>query len=235
MTIEAIDLTKSFGANRAVQGVSFKIARGRVTGLLGANGAGKSTIMRLIAGALTPDQGRAIVAGACVGAARMDALARLGYLPEAAMGFGHLTAHEFLAFMARARGLKGKESARAIACVADLLNLSGRMDQPMRTLSKGWRQRAWLAQAMLHAPPALVLDEPTDGLDPSEKVALRKCLRESAKDKAVLVSTHILEEADGMCDHIIIIARGRVAVDAPRDELVRTFGTLSAAFGQLAS
>lgn len=235
MTIEASDLTKSFGSNRAVQGVSFKIERGAVTGLLGANGAGKSTIMRLIAGALTPDRGRAVVAGACVETDRKDALSCLGYLPEAAMGFGNLTAREFLAFMARARGLSGRECGRAIERVADLLNLTRRIDQPMKTLSKGWRQRAWLAQAMVHEPRALVLDEPTDGLDPSEKVALRKCLRDTAKDKAVLVSTHILEEAEGMCDHIIIIARGRVAVDAPRADLVREFGSLSAAFGHLAS
>ncbi len=234
MTIEAIELTKSFGSNHAVQGVSFKVEPGTVVGLLGANGAGKSTIMRLIAGALTPDRGRAMVAGSCVGSNRMAALSELGYLPEAAMGFGTLTAREFLEFMANARGISGAERLRAIERVAGMLNLTPRLDQPMCTLSKGWRQRAWLAQAMVHEPRALVLDEPTDGLDPAEKTALRKCLRQSASDKAILVSTHILEEADGMCDHIIIIARGRVAADTPRAELVREFGSLAVAFERLA-
>lgn len=233
MTIEAIELNKSFGSNHAVRGVSFKIEPGTIAGLLGVNGAGKSTTMRLIAGVLTPDSGHARIAGACVASERISALRELGYLPEAAHGFGDLTARELLRFMAEARELRGTACNAAIEEISSALNLFARIDQPIRSLSKGWRQRVWLAQAMIHQPRALILDEPTDGLDPAEKAALRDWLRQRAADKAMLISTHILEEADGLCDRIIVISRGRVAADCPKEQLVREYGSLTTAFSRL--
>jgi len=235
MTIEAIELAKSFGSRPAIESISFKIEPGTIAGLLGVNGAGKSTTMRLLAGAMTPDHGRARIDGICVQDDRIGALSRLGYLPEAAIGYGGLTPREFLRFVSEARGLHGQACVAAIERVAAALNLFPYLDHPIGSLSKGWRQRAWLAQALLHEPRALILDEPTDGLDPAEKVSLRNYLRRTAADKAVLVSTHILEEADDLCDRIIIIARGRVAVDASRDDLVRTYGSLAAAFAENAT
>ncbi len=236
MTIEVDALAKSFGPVAAVAGVSFRIEAGSIVGLLGHNGAGKSTTMRLICGCLTPDRGTARIAGHCVRSERDSALSRLGYLPEAAQGFHDLTPREFLLSIGGMRGLSGADgAAAAVERVAADLNLTSHLDRCMRSLSKGWRQRAWLAQALLHDPPVLVLDEPTDGLDPAEKVALRQFLRRSAASKAILVSTHILEEAEALCDRIVVMARGRVVADASLEAVKAEFGSLSAAFAKLAT
>ena len=235
MTIEARALVKSFGGTPAVAGVSFLIEPGSITGLLGLNGAGKTTTMRLLSGTLTPDSGTSWIAGHCVQRERRLALSRLGYLPEAAQGFHDLTPREFLLSVGRLRGLDDLGCRSAIDRIAADLNLTSHLDLTLRTLSKGWRQRAWLAQTLLHAPGALVLDEPTDGLDPGEKLALHRVLRRTAADKAILVSTHILEEADAVCDRIIIMAGGRVRVDAPLAALKAEHGSLAAAFARLAS
>ncbi len=234
MSIEAVDLAKSFGPHRAVDGVSFKVEPGSIVGLMGVNGAGKTTSMRLLAGTLTPDRGTARIAGVDVQRHRKAALRALGYLPEAAQGFYELPPRAFLMSMAAVRGMPAAERSRAVDRIVARLNLVTQLDRPIGSLSKGWRQRVWLAQALLHDPPALILDEPTDGLDPVEKVALRRYLAELSACKAILVSTHIVEEAEAMCDRIIFISRGRLIADSPLGKLQQEFGSLAAAFGHFA-
>lgn len=233
MLIEADAIEKSFGQVRAVRGISLKVDRGERVGILGANGAGKSTTLRMLAGALAPDRGEARIAGIDVVREPLDARAHLGYLPEAAQGFGELTVVEFLDFAAEARGMSGRGRSQAVARVVELLDMSEAAYRSLQTLSKGWRQRAWLAQALIHDPPVLILDEPTDGLDPNQKVVLRDLLRSLAKDKAMLISTHILEEAETLCDRVIIIAGGRVVADAKTSELVDEKGRLGQTFARL--
>ena len=230
MLIEARDLAKSFGSVTALDGVSFALGPGTITGLLGVNGAGKSTLMRLLSGVLRPDRGTASIAGHDILHDPLAARRQLGYLPEAATGFANLTVAEFLTFAAEGRGLANP--ATTIAATARRLALTPALHSVLGTLSKGWRQRAWLAQAMIHDPPVLLLDEPTDGLDPTEKTRLRAFLREIAASKAILMSTHILEEAEELCDHIIVIANGRIAADAPLTELAQG-GRLAPAFARL--
>lgn len=231
--IEARELTKRFGARTAVDAITFSAAAGTITGLLGANGAGKTTTMRLLTGGLGPDHGRASIGGHDVEAAPHAARASTGYLPEAASGFHHLTPHELLLFVAEARGL-GRDAANSeIARTAQLLDLAPAKRQSLGTLSKGWRQRAWLAQALIGDPPVLILDEPTDGLDPNQKVSLRRLLRRLASDKAVLMSTHILEEAEALCDRVIVMSAGRIVADAATGDLLDNRGKLDAAFTRL--
>lgn len=233
--IEACSLAKSFGCVKAVDSISLRVERGTIVGLLGVNGAGKTSLMRLLSGALSPDHGIALIAGADVHRAPRTARAMLGYLPEAAAGFSKLTVREFLTFAAQGRGVGCPAVARAVSAAADRLDLVPALDRVMGTLSKGWRQRAWLAQAIIHDPPALVLDEPTDGLDPSQKSELRAFLREAAQTKAILMSTHILEEAEALCDRIVVISGGRVAADAPLSELCSPGGRLTATFDRLSA
>ncbi len=233
--IEACGLAKSFGCVKAVDGISLRVERGTIVGLLGVNGAGKTSLMRLLSGALSPDRGNAFIAGADVHRAPRTARALLGYLPEAAAGFPKLTVREFLTFCAQARGVDGSAVAFAVSTAADRLDLIPALDRVMGALSKGWRQRAWLAQAIIHNPPALVLDEPTDGLDPSQKSELRTFLRGAAQTKAILMSTHILEEAEALCDRIVVISGGRVAADAPLRELCSPGGRLAATFDRLSA
>lgn len=231
--IEATNLCKSFGRLRAVDQVSFRVAKGEVVGFLGANGAGKSTTMRLLTGYLTADGGSASICGFDVADASLDARAASGYLPEAAGGFANLTVGEFLAFSGESRGLWRSELGDAMIRVAGMVDLLTVMNRKMGELSKGWRQRAWFAQALLHDPPVLILDEPTDGLDPNQKDRVRQLIREVAKDKAIILSTHILEEAEELCDRVIVIADGRVVADEPRAQLVDGRGRLGPAFRRL--
>ncbi|MGI9382311.1 MAG: ABC transporter ATP-binding protein, partial [Methyloligellaceae bacterium] len=175
--IEARKLSKAFGGHPAVEDVSFEIARGTVVGFLGPNGAGKSTTMRLLTGYLRPDRGEARIAGHDVGTETARARACLGYLPEAAAGFPNLTVREFLIYCAECRGLWGAARDAAIDRVSEEIQLGPALSQRMRTLSKGWRQRAWFAQAILHDPPVLIFDEPTDGLDPNQKAHVRDFIR----------------------------------------------------------
>lgn len=233
MLIEAFDLTRSFHGRPAVAGVSFALGQGTITGFLGANGAGKSTTMRMLAGYLAPDSGSARIAGYDVVRQRLAARAQLGYLPEAAAGFSELTVRELLMFAAEVRGLRGRERDARIDRTAELIDLSSALDDVIGSLSKGWRQRAWLAQALLHDPPVLILDEPTDGLDPGQKSHLRSVLSEMRSGKAILMSTHILEEAEQLCDRLIVMSAGRVVADAPRAELVDETGRLAATFARL--
>ena len=233
MLIEAEALAKAFASEQAVRGVSFCVGAGERVGVLGPNGAGKSTTLRMLAGTLLPDSGRARIAGADVVADSLAARAALGYLPEAANGFTEITVAEFLIFAAAAHGLAGRERKAALSRVIDSLALEPALHKPLGTLSKGWRQRAWLGQALIHDPPVLILDEPTDGLDPNQKIALRELLASVSQDKAMLISTHILEEAETLCDRLIVIVDGRVVTDAATADLVDAEGRLSPAFIRL--
>ena len=231
--VDAIDLTRSFGALVAVRGVSFKIHEGSVVGFLGPNGAGKSTTMRLLTGYLQPDGGTAHIAGYDIAGETIKARAQLGYLPEAATGFPNLTVREFLTYCGECRGMWGSDLRNAIDRASDETILSAALDQKMRTLSKGWRQRAWFAQAILHDPPVLILDEPTDGLDPNQKTHVRRLIKSIARHKAIIVSTHILEEAEEICNRVIIIAEGRIVADDTPRKLADGKGRLAKAFQRL--
>lgn len=233
LLIEAQDLARRFGATEAVAGVSFAIGPGTVVGFLGPNGAGKSTTMRLLAGYLQPDRGSARVAGYDIVRDAEAARTALGYLPEAASGFSTLTVREFLTFAAEARGLWGSRRRRALDWATEAVDLAPALDRVIGTLSKGWRQRAWLAQAILHDPPVLVLDEPTDGLDPNQKTHLHRFIRSVATDKAILMATHNLEEAQAICGRLIIMGQGRIVADAPCGELLDGDGRLGPAFERL--
>lgn len=233
MLIEAEALHKSFASVAAVRGISLKVERGERVGVLGPNGAGKSTTLRMLAGTLAADSGLARIAGADVASEPHVARARLGYLPEAAHGFSTLTVAEFLIFAAEARGLSGAARKSAITRMIETLDLGPAFHRPLGALSKGWRQRTWLAQALVHDPQVLILDEPTDGLDPNQKIALRSLLRDLSMDKAMLISTHILEEAETLCDRLIVIAEGRVVADAKTADLADASGRLGAAFIRL--
>jgi ABC-2 type transport system ATP-binding protein len=231
--IEARHLAKSFRGRPAVMDISFDVGLGEIVGFLGTNGAGKSTILRLLAGSLRPDRGTACIAGHDMATARRQAQACLGYLPEAAAGFADLTVLEFLTFVAESRGYWGARRRLALARAVEALDLAPAMAMALESLSKGWRQRAWLAQAILHDPPVLILDEPTDGLDPNQKMHLRRFLRAAAQGKAILMSTHILEEAEQLCDRFLVISEGAVVADRPRAALTDADGRLAGAFARL--
>lgn len=233
MLIEAEGLHKSFGSVAAVRGISLRVARGERVGVLGPNGAGKSTTLRMLAGTLAPDRGWARIAGQDVVVGPLNARAAIGYLPEAANGFSSLTVAEFVIFAAQARGLAGQSFKAAVNGIIERLDIGAALHRPLGTLSKGWRQRAWLAQALVHDPQVLILDEPTDGLDPNQKIALRGLLAELSKDKAMLISTHILEEAETLCDRLVVISDGRVAADAKTSALADSSGRLASAFVRL--
>lgn len=207
------NLTKRYGDKLAVNDLSFSVAPGEVLGFLGANGAGKSTTMRMIAGFVTPTAGSVTVCGHDIERAPVAAKACMGYLPEGAPSYGEMTVREFLDFVADVRGLAGAERGRRLEVVIDRLALGGVTQQVIETLSKGFRRRVGLAQALLHDPKVLILDEPTDGLDPNQKHEVRRLINELSKDKLVIVSTHILEEVHEVCTRAIIIADGRIVAD----------------------
>jgi ABC-2 type transport system ATP-binding protein len=215
------NLVKAFGPKRAVDGVSFTVGRGEVLGFLGPNGAGKSTTMRMITGFLPPTSGRVSVGGHDVVEAPLAAKRLIGYLPEAAPSYPDMTVEGFLAFAAEIRGLDGAARDKAIARVVELCFLESVVAQSIDTLSKGYKHRTCLAQALIHDPEVLVLDEPTDGLDPNQKHEVRNLIRELSKTKAIIFSTHILEEVDAVCTRAIIIDRGRIVASGTPDELGR--------------
>ncbi len=231
--IEAKNLTKRFGDLVAVDDVSFSIAAGDIVGFLGPNGAGKSTTMRLLTGFLDADNGSVKICRHDINSERCAAQARLGYLPEAAGGFPHLTVREFLAFCGESRGLFGTSLADAIERTCALVDLGAALDRPLKSLSKGWRQRAWLAQAILHDPPVLILDEPTDGLDPIQKEKVRALIRSVAENKAIILSTHILEEAEEVCTRAIVITGGRIVADDTPNNLADDKGRIADTFSRL--
>ncbi len=207
------NLSKRYGDKLAVDDLTFSVAPGEVLGFLGANGAGKSTTMRMIAGFISPTTGRVSVCGHDIGNAPVEAKSCMGYLPEGAPSYGEMTVSEFLDFVADIRGLTGERRRDRRAVVIDRLGLAPVIDQVVETLSKGFRRRVGLAQALIHDPQVLILDEPTDGLDPNQKHEVRRLINELSKDKLVIVSTHILEEVHEVCTRAIIIANGRIVAD----------------------
>ncbi len=212
-------LTKRFGPITAVNDVSFRLHRGEVLGFLGPNGAGKSTTMRMITGYLAPSSGRVCVCGLDLATAPIEARRRIGYLPEGAPAYGDMTPLGLLRFTAALRGFDGATKSRRVDAMVDLLELKSVLRQPIETLSKGFKRRVGLAIALLHDPEVLILDEPTDGLDPNQKHHVRTLLQEMAASKAIIISTHILEEVDALCTRAIVIAKGRIVSDAKPAEL----------------
>ena len=211
--IEILGLTKRFGTVQAVAGLTLNVRQGEVLGLLGPNGAGKSTSMKMVTGFLAPDSGTARINGHDIVTDRLAAQRALGYLPEGAPAYGEMTPAQFLAFIAGVRGLKGAGARQAVARAASATQLDTVLHRPIDTLSKGFRRRVGLAQAILHDPPVLILDEPTDGLDPNQKHAMRELIRLMAPAKAIVISTHVLEEVEAVCTRAVIIDRGRVVAD----------------------
>jgi ABC-2 type transport system ATP-binding protein len=223
--IEVKGLVKDYGSLRAVDGVSFNVNRGDILGFLGPNGAGKSTTMKVITGFLQPTAGTALVDGHDVTAEPVAVKRMVGYLPESAPAYPEMTVEEFLGFIAEIRGFRAASERRErIERVVDLCHLTHVRRQTIETLSKGFKQRVGFAQAMLHDPPVLVLDEPTDGLDPNQKHEVRALIKQMAAEKTIILSTHILEEVEAICTRIIIITRGKVVVDQTPDELRASHG-----------
>jgi ABC-2 type transport system ATP-binding protein len=235
--IEINNLIKRFGAFAAVDGVSFAVERGTVLGFLGPNGAGKSTTMKMITGFLPPTAGRISVCGYDIAAEPLAAKARIGYLPEGAPAYADMTPRSFLDFIADVRALEGADRQAKLEAAIERTDLGPVLDQSIETLSKGFKRRVGLAQAILHDPPVLILDEPTDGLDPNQKHAVRALIKAMAADKAIIISTHILEEVEAVCSRSLIIARGQVVAEG--EPLAGgqgwRFGELIAAPGRLDS
>ncbi len=217
--VEISHLSKSFGALQAVKDISFTVEQGEVLGFLGPNGAGKSTTMKMLAGFLTPTSGTATVCGHDVRTAPLEVKRAMGYLPEGAPSYGEMTPRGFLEFVASVRGMTGSTAAGAVDRAVGLAQLGGVVNQRIETLSKGYKRRVGIAQAILHDPSVLILDEPTDGLDPNQKHEVRSLIREMGKDKVIILSTHILEEVDAVCSRAIIIANGELKADGTPDEL----------------
>ena len=219
--IKIENLVKTFGAKRAVDGISFTVERGEVLGFLGPNGAGKSTTMRMITGFMPPTSGKVSIGGHDVAESPLEAKRLIGYLPENAACYPDMTVQGFLNFAAELRGLEGGARKKAVGRVVDLCFLDSVLNQSIDTLSKGYKHRTCLAQALIHDPQVLVMDEPTDGLDPNQKHEVRNLIREIGKEKAIIFSTHILEEVDAACTRAIIIDRGRIVASGTPDELGR--------------
>lgn len=211
--IEVKGLTKSYGNKLAVNGVSFTVNRGDILGFLGPNGAGKSTTMKMITGFLRPTAGTAIVDGHDVTKDPVAVKRKIGYLPESAPAYGEMTVQEFLTFIAETRGFNRRQRSAPVDRAIALTHLHAVRHQTIETLSKGFKQRVGFAQALLHDPAVLILDEPTDGLDPNQKNEVRSIIKQMATEKAVVLSTHILEEVEAICTRIILISEGRVVVD----------------------
>ncbi len=221
--LKATDLTRRFGPLLAVDRLSFEVEPGTVLGFLGPNGAGKSTTMKMLTGFLAPTSGSAEILGHDIRRDSVAARRVMGYLPEGAPLYGELTVAQFLTFAAEARGFRGDERDRRVGHAVERLELKSVMGQTIETLSKGFKRRVGLAQAILHDPPVLILDEPTDGLDPNQKHQVRSLIREMSPERIIVISTHILEEVDALCSRAMIIAQGRLlADDTPRGLLERS-------------
>jgi len=217
--IEIDSLTKHYGRHTVVDNLSFRCKAGEVLGFLGPNGAGKSTTMKMITGFVTPSAGKVLVCGHDVQSDGLAARKRLGYLPEGAPCYPEMTPGSFLAFIADIRGLAGEERTSRLSAVIDQLHLEPVINQSIDTLSKGFKRRVGLAQAILHDPDVLILDEPTDGLDPNQKHEVRELIRSMSADKLIVISTHILEEVEAVCSRVIIIAEGKILADDTPDAL----------------
>ena len=223
--IEVENLTKSFGTKVAVNNLSFSVEKGDVLGFLGPNGAGKSTTMRMVTGFIPPTSGDAKVCGISVVDQPMEAKKRVGYLPESAPLYNDMTVTGFLNFCASVRGLAGTAKKDAVERAIETCFLQSVARQSIDTLSKGYRHRTCLAQSLLHDPEVLILDEPTDGLDPNQKHEVRQLIRRLGKTKAILFSTHILEEVEAACTRAVIVDRGTIVADGTPAELIAQSGT----------
>ena len=217
--IKVQNLAKSFGTKRAVDGVSFSVERGEVLGFLGPNGAGKSTTMRMITGFIPPTAGSVSVGGFDIVDNPIQARRLIGYLPENAPAYTDMTVNGFLHFAAEIRGLRGETKTRAVNRVVEMCFLESVLHQSVETLSKGYRHRTCFAQSIIHDPDVLVLDEPTDGLDPNQKHEVRGLIGRMGQKKAIIFSTHILEEVDAACTRAIIIDRGKIVANGTPQEL----------------
>jgi gliding motility-associated transport system ATP-binding protein len=217
--LEISHLVKHFGPLVAVDDVSFTVPAGQVLGFLGPNGAGKSTTMKMITGFLAPTAGTAVICGHDILRRPLAAKRQIGYLPEGAPAYPDMSAAGFLAFVAHIRGFRGADARRRMARIAELIHIDDVLNQPIETLSKGYRRRVGVAQALLHDPAVIILDEPTDGLDPNQKYEMRGIIRAMSREKAIIISTHLLEEVEAVCGRAIIIARGRILADGTPAEL----------------
>lgn len=221
--IEVRDLKRGFGRGRsrfeALKGISFHLGAGEIVGFLGPNGAGKSTTMRILTGFIPPSSGTARVAGFDVVESSLEARSKLGYLPESAPSYAEMRVTDYLAFIARVRGLAAAEREAAIERAAADCDLSDRLYQVSGTLSKGYKQRVGLAAAILHQPPVLILDEPTSGLDPNQIAVIRDLIRRIGEKRTVILSTHIMQEVQAVCDRVLILNQGQLVADAPTERL----------------
>ena len=213
LKIEARQLSKHYGHLVAVDQLSFEVGAGEVLGFLGPNGAGKSTTMKMLTGFLAPTSGTALINGHDIVDDSLAARRCIGYLPEGVPSYGEMSVRAFLNFVARARGFAGREAARAAGEAIERLNLEGVTEQPVETLSKGFKRRVGLAQSIIHDPQVLIMDEPTDGLDPNQKHEVRRLIRDMSEDKIIVISTHLLEEVHALCNRAMIISSGRLLVD----------------------
>ena len=230
--IEALQLSKFYDNFAAIQDVSFEVPRGQVAAFLGPNGAGKSTTLKIITGFLQASSGSARIAGLDIAAHRIEAAAKIGYLPENGPLYPEMTPLELLRFFGEARGMPEDQLASRIDAVVSQCNLAGVLEKPIYKLSKGYRQRVGMAQALLHEPDILIMDEPTAGLDPNQIREVRALIRDLSESKTVLLSTHILQEVEAVADHVVIISDGRIVFDGTPAEMAHGEG-LDAAFERL--
>lgn len=217
--IDVKGIGRSFGDIRAVDNLSFSVSKGELLGFLGPNGAGKSTTMKMLTCFLTPSEGTAKVAGFDILESPEEVKTRIGYLPENAPLYGEMKVEDFLYFIAEVRGLDTESAKKAVSSAVDKTSLQNVLEQRIETLSKGFKRRVGLAQAILHDPEVLILDEPTDGLDPNQKHEVRNLIKAMSKDKCIILSTHILEEVDALCTRAMIISSGRLLVDGTPEQL----------------
>ena len=217
--LEVKNLKKRFGDFEAVKGISFSVKKGEVLGFLGPNGAGKSTTMRMITGFLPPTSGTAVIDGHDIALEPVAAKAAIGYLPESAPSYRAMVVEDYLKFIAEIRGFRGAAARDAVERVIEKARLQPVVRKTIETLSKGYRQRTCFAQAILHDPKVLIMDEPTDGLDPNQKFTVREMIKEMAAEKAIVISTHILEEVDAVCTRAIVIADGEIKADGTPAQL----------------
>ncbi len=233
MLLQVDGLRKTFGRRAAVDGIGFALDVGEIVGFLGPNGAGKTTTMRMIAGYLEPDDGVVKVFNIDVAQERRRAQEHVGYLPEGAPLYGEMTPWTFLRFVAETRGMPAQGARHAVRRAAQDARLGAAIDQPIETLSKGYRRRVGLAAALLHDPILLILDEPTDGLDPNQRHAVRDLIKRLGEERGLIISTHSLEEVEAVCTRVILIDQGRIITDAAPAELTKQHGSLDEAFRAL--
>ena len=231
--LDIIRLCKNFGPVVAVDDVSLSVPAGEVLGFLGPNGAGKSTTMKMATGFLAPTSGTATICGHDIRTRPLMAKRQIGYLPEGAPAYPDMSAAEFLGFIAHIRGFHGAAARKRVAAIAELINIADVLHQPIETLSKGYRRRVGLASALLHDPLLLILDEPTDGLDPNQRHAVRDLIRKLGEERGIIISTHMLEEVEAVCTRAILIDQGRIIADDTPKALSDKHGGLEAAFRAL--